>query len=293
MRLFMLLLLVVTGCAVQTGPCLPEKLAELPTVPVLRVPYVRVLINARPALMLIDTGANSSVLTTAAAARLGVAPTGKRAVSQSVAGFRLSDRGRVDELRLASLVVPGADVLITDTLQPLGLTGDGILGLDVLAAYQVELDSPRRRIAFYSGPACRTEPPAGAGSFHGVDVRRLPLGFLAVPLEANDKSFTALLDTGTSATVLSTRAAAALGVAVADPVRLPAGMRPRAGVLTRTAVLRDLRIAGSQAAFPVVDVADLPEGVDAIVGNDYMARRRLWLVFDPPRVFVADQPRPR
>ena len=287
----MLLAFLLTACGVGGPPCGAEKLAELPIVFLLRVPYVRVAINGRPATMLIDTGANVSVLTPAAAARLGVAAAEVQASMSSVSGPSVARAGQVREMQIGPVRVPGVIVAITDVLR---MPGDGVIGLDVLAGFQVELDSPARRISFFSPPACRNAHPDWAGPVQEIEAARLWAGYLTVPITVNGTTMRAVLDTGASITVVSRKRAQSLGLAVVEPPRIPGMARPPVGLFVSTAALRDLRVGELKAKVPVVGVADLPDvGADALVGNDYLVQRRAWFAFNPPRVFLTDQPRPR
>jgi hypothetical protein len=164
---------------------------------------VPVLLDGRKARMVLDTGAERTVVTREAVKRLGlrldlwVESTLRGAGGSlethanadigvaTVAGVPLFQRQPGDGL---SLAVTSADLA----------DADGLLGADVLRHYALDLDFPRARLALR--PAYQVAP--------AVETMRLRLlwpDLLLAPVRLDGHDLTALVDTGASASLVNAR----------------------------------------------------------------------------------------
>ena len=122
---------------------------------------------------------------------------------------------------------------------------------------------------------------------------------LLVPVRLDGVWASALLDTGTSVTMVSRAVAVAAGATEDDLLRAPtlvSASGAPGGYLSRVHRFRELRVGEDVRRGPVILVGEPPRGTDALLGGDYLTTRRIWLSFATGQVFVSrglGQPRPR
>ena len=298
MKALFLLILLLPGC---TGPgtasCALEPLGTVPIRLIGNVPVTVVGINDQPALLILDTGSDVTLLSRAAAARLGVMSERNPSLLLSGAGGRLqAARAVLPTLQLAGAVATGVGAVVGRKLQaPI----DGVLGINVLAGLELDLDAPAGRLTVYRAraPACAGAAPAWTGPYTRLDTGQQPSGHLITPAVLNGRPVRALLDTGASRTTVGLAAAAAAGITDADLRQSKASVSQSldaTGIVVRPQPFRELRIAGAVFPNPVLDVANLPpEAEDMIIGSDYLTSRRVWIALATGTVFVDSADRPR
>lgn len=302
MKALLSLLVLLAACAgpapdVSGGVCSLDRRAVLPVAVVQNVPLVGVLINGQPATMVLDTGANLTMLTQTAARRLGLVPEAGVAVETvSAGGAGVAGAARIGGLLLGGTELPGRLVGVVPISLPSWAGGrvDGLLGTDVLADYDVELDLPNGTVTLYRARPCLDALPPWPAPFQTLERREVASGALFVPVWLDGVGLTALLDTGTSLTVVTPRVAWAAGVPGEVLARAPVlqGVTPGPSSLTTRAVrFRELRLGDEAWRGPVLLVGPLPPSAgDGLLGGDYLANRRVWLSFATGQVFVT---RPR
>ena len=149
---------------------------------------VTVTINQRRARLLLDTGANVSVINRNAASVLGltVVPDTK-SVFQAVGGKASSERATVQNLTIGGVALTDLSVGVNkETIE------DGVLGLDVLQQFDADIDLPHGRITLHQGGLCEgaappipgnvLEIPAKRAIVHGVGVAQVTEPYLMVPV---------------------------------------------------------------------------------------------------------------
>jgi predicted aspartyl protease len=301
---------LLTACAAGgagqgvADACHVEKRAELPlqVVPNNRL-LVPATIDGKPVVLQLDTGGQRTLLSRAAAGRLGLTPDPRRATAiQGIGGtverrnvlFRSFDLGDIRagdwdqsgsrSLGVADLSMPTAD----------GQPVDGLLGADVLSEFDIDLDVPDRTVAFYTVRGCgRNFAPSWPGVFAGLDAARTPRGGLLLPVGADGKVLAAVLDTGAGLSLVS--AAGARSVGVTQDGLTPAGPVSIKGVDgTRVPVLvhrfSELQIGPEIVRNQVMPVADVNlDGAQMLIGADFLRTHRIWLSYATSRIFL--QPR--
>ena len=299
MKALLSLLVLLAACAgpspeVPKGVCSLDRRAVLPVAVVQNVPLVGVAINGRPATMVLDTGANLTMLTQTAARRLGLVQEAGIAVDTvSAGGAGVAGAARIGGLLLGELEVPDRLVGVVPISLPRWAGGqvDGLLGTDVLAEYDVELDLPNGTVTLYRARPCPEAVPPWPAPFQTLERRDVSPGTLFVPVWLDGVGLTALLDTGTSLTVVTPRVAWAAGVPGEVLARAPVlqGVTPGPNSLTTRAVrFRELRLGDETLRGPMLLVGPLPSSAgDGLLGGDYLASRRVWLSFATGQVFVA------
>jgi len=298
--LILLLILLLSACA-GTGAerCALEPVGMLPVRLINNVPVTVVGINERPSALILDIGSDITLLSRVAARRLGVAFDDNRSIQVSGAGGRArTSPALLRSLQFGDAVVSNLYAVVGQGLRP---PFDGVLGIDVLAAFDLDLDARNGEVKLYRArpPTCAGAPPPWTGPYARLNTEQGGSGYLFVPAVLNGQPLRALLDTGASNTTVGLLAAAAAGITRADLLRGPASVTQSldaAGIVVRPRRFRELRVGEDVIADPVLNVADLPPlAGDMIIGGDYLAARRVWIAIASGTVFVTkpDQPRPR
>lgn len=289
------LFLLLAACA--AGPawsCALERVTEMPVQMLGTVPLVTADINGHAASLLLDTGSNVTMLNSIAANRLGVAweehdPFEVAGLGGTAQAFEAT----VQSFALGSDVKPDVDVLVAQGGPPMI---DGVLGLDVLTDYEVDLDTPHRRLVLYRARSCPEASPPWIAPFTRLPVEQREFGHLLTSVELDGRTVFGLLDTGASKTFVGMAAARDAGMVRAALLTYPTvrGYSLSGGnFVSHQRRFRTLKIGDDVLEKPALYVADLPSFTGGlIIGGDYLATRRVWFSFGTGRVFVSttDQP---
>lgn len=274
------------------APCPPPRLAELPVRSVLGFPVVRAAIDGVPVSLLLDTGAEAGLLTPEAATALRLPPDPeRRTLIQGTGGDgTTAPNVVVPRLSLGGMDVIGSSLPVAPLpaaprVQP---PVAGLLGADLLAGLEAELDLRRGVLALYPAlPACAGVPPWPHAQ--AVPLRRLGTR-MAVEVELDGRTLLALVDSGARATIVSDEAAMRLGVSRAALDRDPGGVT--GGVDMRDTPFhwhrfRSLRIGSETDRNPTLTVTRLHDQAEALLGTDWLGRHRVWLSPASGRMYVA------
>jgi predicted aspartyl protease len=263
------------------------------------LPIVQGRINNVPASFILDTGAESVVLTSDAVRRLSLKSDPHEIMTTyGAGGEQRRFPAMLHDMELGSLPVP--DHLVPVLPASLPVTGvpdlDGLLGVTILSTFELELDFPHRQMTLYAGRLCpATVVPNWQGPYSTLDAQRSERGRFIIPVGIDGKTMNALIDTGTQTSVVTTRAANEAGLTPATLDHDPAGTMRGAGpdpVRTHVHRFAEIRIGDEVFHNEPLLVADLQlADVDVILGMDYLASHRLWLSYARKRVFIA-QPEP-
>ncbi len=241
---------------------------------------VPVLFDGRMARMVVDTGAERTVITRAAAARLGLRRDLWVDTPMVGAGGLLETRPNVDvgyaTLGGVALLqnLPGRGLSLSVTDLPLG-EEDGLLGGDMLRHHTLDLDMQTAQLVL--GPPGET---FSAGNC--VPLQPWAHGLLLAPLHVDGQELTALVDTGASATLINARGLYKLGItsagAARDPVVTAAGLGGSfQGHMHRFAALQLGQLTVSN---PLLLTAPVPEAAfDVILGLDILGQQRFLLSY--------------
>ncbi len=277
---------------VQAGAsCTLHKRASLP-VSLPGLPVITAEINGKPVTLIVDTGAESSILTAEAARRVGV--TTKYDFVRSMSGIGKSVRtgdAKLDSMRLGGVALSFPRVLVGDVSFNLGSAQpDGLLGASLLSDFDLDIDLPHRRIDLYDRLDCAGPRLPWTGRYVTIKTTRSLSQHPFFPMSVNGKTISASLDSGAQRTVISSRAAAGLGIGAESRVAGPElHVRGAAGETLPAALhtVRDLRVGGIPVRGPVhVVPAALPRDIDALLGFDFLLNNRVWLSYGSRRLFI-------
>ncbi|MBN8890539.1 MAG: hypothetical protein BGP12_06315 [Rhodospirillales bacterium 70-18] len=287
---------LLAACAAPAAPgqCGLTLASRLALQPRGGLPMLSVGINGHTARMVLDTGAAGMVLNQEAVIRLGLRSDPRAVIGISgVGGESHQFAAIVTGLRLGGLALPDQRAAVLSAgLKPLdGERPDGLLGMDVLRRFDLDLDLPHSQLTLYRGRPCPDQPLPMPGPATVVEAAITNQGHLVMRAAVDQRPVLALLDTGARATVLSARAAGVpAGVLAADPPATLVGVGP-APVIARRHRFASATIGGETFADPVLIVLnDTPPDHDLIVGMDYLHARRLWISPAAGRIYVQRPP---
>lgn len=284
------LCLLLAACAEPGTDCDLVRITQAPLSVSHRLLTVPVEINGRRVAMLVDTGAERTMVTEETAERLKMTRD-TRFVTRSggVGGVTQSADARVGSFVLGDFAVP-IDRVSVNRLGP-GVPFEGILGADILLASDLDIDVPGGALSLYRTRSCIADDPPWpdrAVPILGVTARR---NRMMVPIEVNGVEGTALLDTGAQTSTLSASFARRLGLtdqvlASGQPLTIrgvgPGTLQAR---MHRFRTVRLGPVVGTNVLLPVMPM-DIGFG-DALIGQDFLHGRRMWVSFPTRRLFIS------
>jgi predicted aspartyl protease len=301
--LLILTALALTGCAAADSAARDARLGcslvQLATMPLQAhgdLLFVRGRILGHPVFLLVDTGAERTLLTETAVERLHLPRDYQHATRTFGIGSSTTswDAQLPDGLTLGGTRFPVDNVTVGrfDMMRLAGDAADGLLGADILLAFDIDLDVPNHRLTVYQPRRACPEagPPWNEPYFQltGVVTRR---DRMLVPFELDGVTGLGVLDTGAQLSTVSMRMAERLGLEegelAADGTVMAHGAAPDQ-VAVRLHRFRELRVGPTVIDAPTLPVVPMSDGMgDALVGADFLQGRRVWLSFTTNRVFVT------
>jgi len=284
---------LIFGEAALAQDCRPIREAEFSVTPLGNIPIVTVGINGGTADFLFDTGAERTIISPAAAKRLGVDAHYEYArPMRSLGGAVSGGDARLRSFNPGGIELSNFRILVGPvSLPPIdGRPIDGLLGADFLGDYEVDLDLPRRRIILYAPPPCPITAPAWSGDYATIAANRSLHDRLFFPVRLDGHPLAALIDTGAQLTTLDADAAAAVGVGVAalahDPVTTLRGATAES-VNSRAHRFAELQIDGELLRDQTIMVTRLGlQDADLVLGADFLRWQRVWLSYATHQIFL-------
>lgn len=257
--------------------------------------FVPVQINGKPARLLLDTGADRSMVTEAAVERLGLVRDPHRLTRlEGVGGATTNWEVKTHTLVFGNGLVRDINLAVGRFAQDEigGLRVDGLLGVDILAAFDVEIDPARDEAILYRARPCDDILPPWRESFMTITSTGAMRGRILVPITLDGVNDLAILDTGAQISSVSERLALSTGVTRLQLDQDPMGRSQGASansVTTRAHRFRTLQIGTTLISNPMLAVLPLPESqAGALLGANYLRGRRLYLSFASHRFFMAE-----
>lgn len=292
----LLLALAVAACA-PAYDCKFTQVAQMPLAVQDRLLVVPAGIDGKRVNLVVDTGAERTTISDTAAKRLGLVRDPRFMTrSTGVGGTTLGADVKVDQFVLGGTRFPITRIAHApvDIRSPHGLEADGLLGADILLAFDMDIDIPGHRLTLYRRricPAPRPPWPGAAMEVPGVTVRR---DRLVIPVTLDGAPGSAVLDTGAQVSVISLPFARRLGLTdtamAGDPTVRQRGIGPNI-VSVRLHQFGQLRVGPVTITAPAMPVLPAAAGFgDMLIGEDFLQDRRVWLSFNPPLVFVSPGP---
>ena len=177
------------------------------------LPLVTVQADGAPLKLILDTGAERTVLTSGAVERVGGrAPQIEfRRSLNGVGGSLPSREVEFKSFKIGGIELPWRRAMVATVATPSLLsTVDGVLGTDVLGRFDIDLDLPNHRMSLYEKGACT---PEWAGADAEIKIGRSAANsHLFFPVQLDNRRIIATIDTGAQRTTLSVATASAMGI---------------------------------------------------------------------------------
>lgn len=258
-------------------------------------PLVMVLIAGKPAVLLLDTGADRTILTRAAADRLGVAQRSEVAIK----GLAIGGQADVFETEPVEIQISPRIKLVNRILVTDHAFADGVLGLDFLQRFDLDIHLAEGTVTLYPGGLCPGQSPPWEPKPWEITAERLRVPgaprsgppYLMVPVTLDGAQTLAMLDTGALGNpVVSSDVAHRAGVAdaalEADPSMRMLGFGTAA--IMRLHRFHELRVGNERIEGLVAAVGgDDQRRFPVILGYTYLIHHRVWLHQRGGLVFVA------
>lgn len=292
-----LLSLLLAACATPPPPgpaapgCTLARAASVPLRDARNFMLAPVSLDGQPLDFIVDTGAETSTVTPHAAAALHLPPDTRHAsLLLGIAGPFRAPNVLVRSFAVGDVV--RSDQSLSVGRMPHFPSGQppvsGLLGADVLAGYDVDLDLPHGRMALYTPRDCSGFVPWRNAV--AVPLARTRSGLVFVDVIVNGSTVRALLDTGARTTLLAREAAANLGITqsqlAGDPHRIGIGIG-MGNVDVRQHRFASLGLPGAIEHNTIANVAEIKlPGVQMLLGADYLGARRVWISYSTGRLFL-------
>ena len=301
----LLLLLGLAACGTGTpdpaarlanGSCPLIRLAEIPVAVHNNLLFVLAKIDNQPISMLVDTGAERTLLTEAAVDRLHL----PRDTSHATRTLGIGTPTSAYDAKLPNGIVLGGTRFPVDTItvgnfginKVAGDTADGLLGADILLAFDIDLDLPAQQMTLYHARReCPNAQPPWKQPYVGLTGVNTRRDRILVPFELDGVGGMAILDTGAQLSSISQQMTERLGLAdgdmSADRTVMARGAAPDQ-VAVHVHQFREFRVGPALVRSPSLPVVPMSGGMgDALIGADFLSGRRAWLSFSTHRVFVT------
>ena len=262
-----------------------------------RTPIVPVTANDVALALILDTGAERTVLTPAASERVKAQPPriAFQRQMQGLVGALSTNEAELRSFYVGSAAIAWHRVVVAPvtipTSRPTPL--DGLLGADVLSDFDIDLDLPRNRLALYGKQTCPTAAPDWPLPYAAFTTGRSRGEHLFFPVHLDGIELTGFIDTGAQLTALSTSAARVIGVSAAMLARDPPVTIRGATVGSLSSHVHrfsQLKVGPEVVRDPEIAVADIDlRDADIILGIDFIGSRRLWLSYGARRLFLSSR----
>lgn len=258
-------------------------------------PLVEVSVNGKgPFTMLLDTGAGLTTVTTSLKDELELVRIGRSPQPMQLAGGAAPvDLYTLGYVRLAGLPAPAPITVVIDEPMKYLKPARGILGMNVLSRFSVDIDQPNRRLILSESGT----PPPGGVDWQGVAFNTRYDDFIVVDVEIGGVAAKAVIDTGANGTVINDKLAAALGV-VKGAKGVEAGeilagggatLKAKAGPLVLGRA-RWTEIAVQSNQLPLFQAMGIDDGPALILGNNVLADVRLFIDYRNDKFYLTLPP---
>ena len=279
---------------IAAGGCGTVRLGEATVATLRNAPIITLSANGVPVTVVIDTGAETTILTPAVAQRIGAQRPQIEFQRQlrGIGGILPTTEVELRSFTVGGVPIPWRRVRVAPVNVANVFSGplDGVLGADSLSSFDVDLDLPGHRMALYEKQTCPVARPAWTEPYARIGVGRSRGDHLFFPVQLDGRRTDAFVDTGSQFTVLSTRAALALGVSAAVLARdRVATVHGAAAEQLAAHVHRfsQLEIGTETIRNPEIIVTDVRLiDADLVLGIDFLRPRRIWLSYGSQQIFI-------
>lgn len=276
---------LLAGCTLGSpGVCRLQAVADVPVTLARSNIEVPGTINRSRALFAIDTGAARTVLSTAAVKNYLLAHSQHSITHLIGLGGMVSDADVYADLQIGNANFQQR--LAEAELPQIA----GLVGADMLSDYDVEFDLQDGRFRLWRAPGCSAADIAWSGPRAKIAVHVTGDGQLRMPVTIDGVSLAAILDSGSTVTLMTTDAALRLGVTEAalagDSRVLVRGIGPDS-IAVRLHRFDSVSVGGDRIAPMQIGVGEVQFGtLDLILGLDYLRQHKIWVTYRNSAIYV-------
>lgn len=301
LRAVRLACLALAGATTAQAACSLEKVTEMPLLSLGAHYAVMVGIEDVVRPMVVDTGAETTLIKASVVRELSLKPDETMEVARPVVGIGQTS-GDVQPNAVPSKLAFG-DLVFHDRSTTVAAMDDGqtpesnsigLLGDDILSKYDVEFDFPSHRLAFYREIACYDTFVPWAGVFATIPFEHRGAKIL-VDIMLNQERTQAIVDTGNNMSFISKNASALWGAAESDlsltKGKLQVPFNQAAALVVRAYPFFKVTIGGDVFIGKKMNVVDVnfPQA-SANLGLDYWSSRKIWISYPHEWMFIANDP---
>ena len=262
-----------------------------------RAPMVTLSANGHSVTLILDTGAERTVLTPDVAKRIGAQrpPIEFQRQTRGIAGDVPSHEVELRSFAAGDVAIPWRRVLVAPvtTARVFPTPLDGLLGADALSDFDIDLDLPQHQLIFYQKQSCPTAVPDWSVPYTAISTGLSRGERLFFPVQLDGHQFTAFVDTGSQVTVLSTNTTGTLGLTEGllsrDRSVIVRGAAAEQ-VASRVHRFAKLEVGTVVVPNPEIIVTDVKlSDADMVLGIDFLRSRRLWLSYGSRRIFFSSR----
>jgi hypothetical protein len=292
--------LTLAGCAGfghgMSQACAFDRKAQFAVRFARGLPLADAMIDGHHATMMVDTGASGSLIARDASDRLKLRTDLTKVYQiEGIGGTSFEHPVTISSLTVGDLTLPERTLMVGPFKLPVlnGEVPDGILGNDIMALYDVDLDLPHGRVTLYAARNCPAGGPPWQEAYDRVPIPYSAPGkpFAFVPATIDGYASVAILDSGAMATTVSRSFALSAGTTEASLDQDRAGTVLGASVSRTESRLHQfstMTVGAERFQKPRFVVTDLPQDIsDMIIGVDFLHARRVWISYLSRMVYIA------
>ena len=269
--------------------CRLEPLAVIAVQAVEGFPVVAAQVGTRPVTFVLDTGAQAHLILPAAEATLRLPPMEGTVPLFGTGGEREAPLVRLEGVTLGGVPVnPAATPVTTLPVVPhVSPLLAGLLGAPLLEQFDLDLDVQAGRLGLFPAGGCGGALPelAARQTVIPLAITRDRQALLDVTI--NGQGIIALLDTGSRATLLSQRAADALGLRAPTSANTSRGVDGESLPVGHTTV-REMTVGNDVIRNMPISIAPVQLGrADMLLGFDYLRQRRAYISYVTQRLVIV------
>lgn len=292
------------------GACQLGRLATIPITMVDNQPLMEGSVNGQPVHWLLDTGSFYSFLSRPAAQRLGLSLSGpiEGVTFQGVGGGNVVPTTTVvDDLRVGGWHRDDTRMLVVSDHEVGGPDVAGLIGMNMLETFDVELDFPDNQVVLFKPTGCDDRAWLAYWDKDAVEVpmesRPNRDGDIQVDVQVNGITARAILDTGSNTTVMTLSAARRAGRQPGDPgvdtTHAVVGIAGR-GVKNYAARFDSFSIGDETIKNPRISFAEMfgwapkgyvgehkPREVEMLLGADFLRSHRVLISQSQGRLYLS------
>jgi predicted aspartyl protease len=294
--------MVAPDTAPQFGVTQPDaschlKVAErLPLMAWERHFVVPLSLNGRDVRFIVDTGAQATAITYELD-KLLTLPVDRTRPYHTIGIGGDGDIGYpriISNLKIGSTQALDVRVSVNDILTKWERTDPaapgGLLGTDLLSQFEVEFDFPGRTMTLYRMEGCHGFFAPWQGDYVALPINpRAKQNDFVIPVKVDGHAIWAKLDTGATTTIITRKAAQAVGVDAAEldnDWRRSKMYSVTAAVDTRFHSFDSVAFVDTRYRHVMLGVIDEPlADSDILLGMDFLKYRRVWFSYGTGQVF--------